>query len=386
MCLYQDHALILLPTRELAIQVEEVLSKLSSYFKIKTALLIGGASINNQIQTLKRNPKIIVATPGRLADHLRNKIFNLKNISSIVLDEADRMFDMGFAPQIKEIMNQLPEKRQTLLFSATMPKEIISVANEYMESPIRIEVAPAGTTAEFVEQEMYIISKEARIQLLDKVLEENKGSVLIFVRTRFGAKRLTQEVNGMGHKAAEIHSDRSLFQRKEALAGFKSGKFRVLIATDIAARGIDVKEISLVINYDLPDDLNDYVHRIGRTGRNGCVGKSISFVTKQQRFDVKKIEKMIQKEIKLLELTDLPERRKSAIPEEERFHGNENRERPFVKKNNFSKRGENKKDDFKGRRRTNDNKKGRSSRGGNDKGKSKFHGKRGTSNSQKRFR
>ena len=405
--------LILLPTRELALQADEVISKLGSNFKLKTAVLIGGASINNQIVALKRNPKIIIATPGRLADHLEHKTTSLKDITMIVLDEADRMFDVGFAPQIKAIMQKAPKERQTLLFSATMPKEIIEVANAYMETPLRIEIAPAGTTAEFVEQEMYIISKEGKAQLIDKVLSENKGSVLIFVRTRYGVKRLTQDVNAMGHRAAEIHSDRSLFQRKEALAGFKSGKYRVLIATDIAARGIDVKEISLVVNYDLPDDLSDYVHRIGRTGRNGCIGRAISFVTKQEKFDIQRIEKMIKKEIKLLDTGELPERRKSAVPQEERFYGRrrnspveeefieadremrrkpgDNRgshqrksfssRKPFSKPTKrtdkpFEKKFEDKKDDYRGR----------SARGGNDRGKSKFHGKRGTSNAQKKFR
>lgn len=316
--------LILLPTRELAIQVDEMICKIGSSFKIKTVVLIGGASINNQIIALKRNPQIIIATPGRLADHLEHKTTSLKDIAMVVLDEADRMFDVGFAPQIRAIMKQTPKDRQTLLFSATMPQEIIEIANSYMENPTRVEIAPAGTTAEFVEQEMFFISKEAKTQLLDKVLDENKGSVLVFVRTRYGAKRLTNEVNAMGHKAAEIHSDRSLFQRKEALAGFKAGKYRVLIATDIAARGIDVKEISLVVNYDLPDDLSDYVHRIGRTGRNGCLGRAVSFVTKQERFDIQRIERMVKKEIKELETGDLPDRRKSPAPEEERFFGRDN--------------------------------------------------------------
>ncbi len=421
--------LILLPTRELAIQVDEMISKIGSNFKIKTAVLIGGASINNQIVALKRNPNIIIATPGRLADHLEHKTTTLKNISMVVLDEADRMFDVGFAPQIKAIMKQVPEERQTLLFSATMPQEIIEIANTYMEAPLRIEIAPAGTTAEFVEQEMYIVSKEAKVQLLDKVLDENKGSVLVFVRTRYGAKRLASDVNAMGHKAAEIHSDRSLFQRKEALSGFKSGKYRVLIATDIAARGIDVKEISIVINYDLPDDLNDYVHRIGRTGRNGSTGRAISFVTNQEKFDIRRIERMIKKEIKILEAGILPERRKSTTPVESRFYGknndrsnrdyrNDRNDRNFSQvendyietSRNFGKFDSNTKKQFSNRKpysikktftspKKKDNKQfenkfegkkdryeGRSAKGGKDIGKSKFHGKRGTSNAQKRFR
>jgi len=184
-----------------------------------------------------------------------------------------------------------------MLFSATMPAEIVRIAAAYMSSPVRVEVAPAGTTAELVEQEIFLVKKEERFALLEKILDENPGTVLLFLRTKWGAHKLCAALRGMGHKAVEIHSNRSLGQRKEAMAGFKSGAYRILVATDIAARGIDVQGIKLVINFELPDNTQDYVHRIGRTGRAGDIGKAISFAMPDQKRDVRDIERLIKKEI-----------------------------------------------------------------------------------------
>lgn len=287
--------LVLVPTRELAIQVNETLAKVGGPFGLRTAVLIGGESINRQISILrKRPPHVIVATPGRLIDHLQQQTVTLGNVGILVLDEADRMLDMGFEPQIKRILSVVPKDRQTMLFSATMPLEIGNIAKAYMKQPLRVEVAPAGTVAEKVEQEVFIVPKHQKLELLGKLLNQYRGTVLVFSRTKHGAKKIAVVVNGMGHRTAELHSNRSLGQRREALDGFRSGKYRVLIATDIAARGIDVTGIELVINFDLPENSEDYVHRIGRTGRAGMPGKAVSFAAPEQKRDIGAIERLIK--------------------------------------------------------------------------------------------
>lgn len=312
--------LILLPTRELALQVDQVLQQIGRPVGLRTAVLIGGASAHQQKQMLRRGPHIIVSTPGRLTDHLRQKNLFLNNIKIVVLDEADRMFDIGFMPQIRQILGAISRERQTLMFSATMPPAISEIAARYMKIPLRIEVAPSGTSAKNVEQEIFIVNKDEKMRLLDKILADNHGSVLIFSRTKHGAKRIAIGVRAMGHTASEIHSNKSLSQRKAALEGFKNGKYRVLVATDIASRGIDVTGISLVINYDLPDNTEDYVHRIGRTGRAQSFGKAISFAATQESADIRRIEKLIKKTIPVRPLPVLPPRRTNiALNNEETF-------------------------------------------------------------------
>ncbi len=306
--------LILLPTRELALQVDEIFQKLGRPFGLRTVVLIGGASMNLQIQGLRKNPHVIVATPGRLIDHLNQKMVHLGETRILVLDEADRMLDMGFAPQIKRILQAVPKDRQTMLFSATMPMEIAQIAASYMKLPVRIEVAPSGTAAERVEQEIFVVRKEDKLRLLDKVLSEYRGTVLVFSRTKHGAKKMTRAVKQMGHAAAEIHANRTLAQRRDALEGFKSGKYRVLIATDIAARGIDVTGIELVVNFDLPDHTEDYVHRIGRTGRAGMAGRAISFATPDQQSDVRQIERLVRLRLPVKPLPELPAHRPAPPP------------------------------------------------------------------------
>jgi len=313
LAVHKGQGLVVVPTRELALQVEETLRKIGTPLGLRTAVIIGGESVGKQKMLLQHRPHIIIATPGRLNDHLEQRSLNLQQVKVFVLDEADRMFDMGFAPQINKILKLLPHERQTLLFSATMPAEISKIATTHMKLPLRIEVAPAGTAAQNVEQEMFIIKKEDKIRLLEKLLAEFPDTVLIFSRTKFGAKKITQNIEKMGHKAAEIHSNKSLAQRIKALDGFKTGKFKVLVATDIAARGIDVKNIGLVINYDLPDNSEDYVHRIGRTGRAGSTGKAISFATPDQRHDIQSIERLIRKTLKISPVPqNLPERKLMA--------------------------------------------------------------------------
>lgn len=303
--LTSGRGLILLPTRELASQVDENLKKVGSRLGLRTAALIGGEAMGQQIQNIKRNPHIVVATPGRLIDHLKRGWLRLNDVNVLVLDEADRMLDMGFAPQLEEIMKRLPKERQTVLFSATMPREILKLAATYMKSPVHIEIAPSGTTVDLVDQEMHVIRKENKHSHLEKILNEYAGSVLVFTRTKHGARSLARNLGYSGHKVAEIHSNLSFNQRKESMAGFKSKKYRILIATDIAARGIDVVGIELVVNYDLPDNSEDYVHRIGRTARAGSMGKAISFATPSQRSDISSIERVINKKLNLTEFTPL---------------------------------------------------------------------------------
>ena len=289
--------LIVLPTRELALQVNEVLKKIGGTLGLRTAILIGGESMGKQLRMLRQQPQIIIATPGRLIDHLGSNAVNLSTVGILVLDEADRMLDMGFAPQIKKILLRVPKKRQTMLFSATMPDEIVAIARSCMSLPLRVEVAPSGTAVKTVTQELFFVDKKDKEHLLRGILSQYNGSILIFSRTKFGAKKIATMVRAMGHTASEIHSNRSLSQRIEALEGFKIGRHRVLVATDIAARGIDVTGIQMVLNYDLPDNPEDYVHRIGRTARAGLSGHAISFATPDQLGDVRSIERLIRKNL-----------------------------------------------------------------------------------------
>jgi ATP-dependent RNA helicase RhlE len=297
----RGRALILLPTRELALQVEESIRSITRMHSqgIRTVCLIGGMPIYRQIRDLKQNPRLIIATPGRLWDHMEQKTIQLGDVTTAVLDEADRMLDMGFAPQIKRILAALPTEHQTLLFSATMPREIEGLAATYLTNPARVEVAPVGTPASQIAQEVAYIEGRNKSELLKTLLIQHSGTVLVFSRTKHGAGKLSLQLQDMGHSSAEIHSNRSLGQRRQALDGFKSGKYRILVATDIAARGIDVHDIELVINYDLPDAAEDYVHRIGRTGRAGKSGKAISFATNDQGGDIRAIERLMGRRLDL---------------------------------------------------------------------------------------
>ena len=273
--------LIVLPTRELALQIDESMQKIGRTFGIRTAVLIGGSSIRQQLQSISRNPHIIIGTPGRINDHIQQRTLSLHDVSILVLDEADRMFDMGFAPQINKILQVVPKNRQTMLFSATMPDGIVKIASSHMKLPVRVEIARSGTTAENIEHELFVVKKDQK--LLKKLLGEYKGSVLIFLRVKHSARKICNELRNIGISAAEIHSNRSQGQRKEALEGFKLGRYRALVATDIASRGIDVKGIELVVNFDLPENPEDYVHRIGRTGRAGMAGKAFVCQTRDLR-------------------------------------------------------------------------------------------------------
>jgi len=294
----KKQALVIAPTRELAAQVEESLKEIGSQIGLKTTLIIGGDNFDRQLFSLRRKPHIIIGTPGRLLDHLRRRTLKLNEFNTLILDEADMMLDMGFMPQIKEIIKQVPKDRQTMLFSATMPPAIVSLAQEFMKIPISIEVAPQGTAASQVDQEIFIIKNEDRLDYLLKALAEYKGSVLVFVRTRYGVMGLTEKLQSLKYKAVEIHSNLSLSRRKNALLDFKSGRARILVATDVAARGLDIKGIELVVNYHLPENREDYVHRIGRTGRADLFGKAITFAAPNQGREIANIERLINQEIK----------------------------------------------------------------------------------------
>lgn len=303
LAVHKGTGLVVLPTRELALQVNESLQEIGSKLGLRTVVLIGGEKPAGQLKGLKRKPHIVVATPGRLMDLAGQGAVKLQNTRVLVLDEADMMLDMGFLPQIKEILKMLPKARQTMLFSATMPAQIAQIAAQHMSLPIRVTVAPAGTPSEMVEQEIFVVAQSEKFGQLKKVLTETKGSVLVFCRTKHGTKNLAQKVRNAGIQAAEIHSNRTLVQRRQAMEGFRKGRYRVLVATDIASRGIDVSGIELVVNYDLPTNSEDYVHRIGRTGRAGNIGKAISFSLPSQFRDIKNIERLTNQRIKVTALT-----------------------------------------------------------------------------------
>ena len=327
--LYKGQGLILVPTRELAIQVEEAIKQIGDPLGLRCVVVIGGTSQHAQVNALKRNPHIIVATPGRLADLINQRAYALDRVNIIILDEADRMLDIGFLPQIKKILETAPQERQTMLFSATMPKSIPSLASAFMKMPIRIEIAPQGTLSETVEQELFVVTKDNKMRLLDSILQRyRKDKTLIFSRTRYGSSRIARDIRNMGHTVTEIHSNRSQAQRKAALEGFINGRFRILVATDIASRGIDVKDISLVINFDFPNNSEDYVHRIGRTGRVGRYGKAISFVTSSNKADIRKIELLIRKSLPILSLPVLPPERKRS-PHEKQSQDQRGRQYPI---------------------------------------------------------
>lgn len=336
--LNKGQGLVIAPTRELAAQVEESLKKIGQALGLRTALLIGGDSFDRQLFLLRKKPHVVIATPGRLIDHLKRRTFKLDQVSVLVLDEADMMLDMGFAPQVQEILKQAPIERQTLLFSATMPAAIVKIAATFMKLPVSIEVAPPGTTAAQVDQEIFIINGEERLNHLLKILAKYTGSVLVFVRTKHGVKNLTERLKSFGHKADEIHSNLSLGRRKTALANFKSRKTRILVATDVAARGLDINGIELVVNYNLPDNTEDYVHRIGRTGRAEHSGKAITFATSHEQREIRNIEKLINKNIKITEFVKLV--RESSLSaggrgKKKDFH---NREYSASKRTAFSSR------------------------------------------------
>ena len=284
-------SLILLPTRELAMQVLEAYGKISPQAKSDSVLVCGGLSENVQLDQLGRGPRLVVATPGRLEDFLRRRQVNLQAVEMLVLDEVDRMLDMGFLPAIRRIVGALPRTRQTMCYSATLDANIQEIVRDYVQKPVRVEIGTTSKPNESVELRMYTVMQDQKLGLLNQMLGQEEGTFLVFSRTKHGADRIAKKLEKFGHDAEVIHGDRSQSQRTAALKGFSSGKHRILVATDVAARGIDVKDIAHVVNYDLPNASEDFVHRIGRTGRAGKKGVATTFVMPQERSDARKLER-----------------------------------------------------------------------------------------------
>ena len=302
---HQVRALILTPTRELAAQVGESVALYGKHLPFKSTVIFGGVKINPQITQLRKGVDIIIATPGRLLDHMSQKTVNLKNIDFLILDEADRMLDMGFINDIRKILEVVPKQKQTLLFSATYSEEIKKLSDRLLNSPVLIEVARRNTSSETVKQAVYHVDKTRKRELLTHLISEGKWKqVLVFTRTKHMANRLTGQLETDGISAVAIHGNKSQNARTKALADFKKGEVRVLVATDIAARGIDIDQLPHVVNYELPNVSEDYVHRIGRTGRAGNEGEAISLVCVDEHEYLVNIEKLIKKDIPKVWLKD----------------------------------------------------------------------------------
>ena len=310
----QIKALILTPTRELAIQIEESFNAYGRHLKLRNLVVFGGVKQGAQEAALKKGVDILVATPGRLLDFISQGIISLKNLEIFVLDEADRMLDMGFVHDVKRIIKLLPQKRQTLFFSATFPEEISKLANSMLTNPVKVEVAPVSATADTIQQKVYFVEKEDKLDLLTHILKNDiSDSVLVFSRTKHGADKIARKLQSQKISAEAIHGNKSQNQRQNALNNFKSGKTRILVATDIAARGIDIDELKYVVNFELSDVSETYVHRIGRTGRAGADGSSISFVDSLDLLNLKNTEKLIGKKIPVE--TDHPYHTDGLVPQ-----------------------------------------------------------------------
>lgn len=291
-------ALILTPTRELALQISECIGDYAHYTPIRHDVLFGGVNQSPQVNMLQKGTDILVATPGRLLDLMNQGYIHLNQIRYFVLDEADRMLDMGFIHDIKRILAKLPKEKQTLFFSATLPKSIVSLTRSLLNDPVKIDITPESPTVDVIEQFVYFIEKEKKGPLLISILQKVPDqSVLVFSRTKHNADRIVRTLSKAGIGSQAIHGNKSQAARQSALENFKSGKTRVLVATDIAARGIDINELPLVINYDLPDVPETYIHRIGRTGRAGNTGKAFTFCSPEERKLVQSIQKLIGKKL-----------------------------------------------------------------------------------------
>jgi ATP-dependent RNA helicase RhlE len=284
-------ALVLAPTRELALQIAETFAVLGSAGGLRTVTLIGGEAFGPQLAGLARRPDVIVATPGRLFDHLERRSATLASVRIVVLDEADRMLDMGFEPQVKRILALTPLDRQTLCFSATMPEAVERLVRRHLSRPERVDVGTVAKPVAAVTQRLYATDNHHKTPLLLQLLGQERGQTLIFTRTKHRADRLARAVAAAGHRVTRLHADRTMAQRREALDGFRAGRYRVLVATDIAARGIDVPDIAHVVNFDLPHTAEDYIHRIGRTARAEATGHATSFAAPEERDQLRAIER-----------------------------------------------------------------------------------------------
>lgn len=341
-------ALILTPTRELAIQIRDNFRLYGKYTDIKTSVIFGGVNQESQKKVLKKGVDVIVATPGRLLDLVNQKCAKLDQVEYLILDEADTMLDMGFIHDVKKIINRTNSDRQTLLFSATMPDSIEKLSSEFLKNPEKVIVNPVSSTVQKIEQEVYFVDRRNKNKLLlDIFKERNLGSTLIFTRTKHGANKLTEFLNDHKIKAAAIHGNKSQSARVRALTNFKDGSIKVLVATDIAARGIDIKDLPHVINYEIPNISETYVHRIGRTGRAGKMGLAISLCDIDEREDFKSIEKLIEKEVNVIVEHNYVAKNLVPTKKTKKSGNSRNRSNSKNKKRNYSK---NNKKNYKGNR------------------------------------
>ena len=286
-------ALVVSPTRELAMQTAEVFATLAEGTGLRAAVVVGGLGEHAQLQTIRKGAQVVIATPGRLCDFLQRRLVSLAGVRIVVLDEADRMLDMGFLPAIRMILKAMPAERQTLFFSATIESSVAHLVAEHVHDPVRVAIGSITKPAEHVDLHVYEVETERKLPLLNHMLSEEQGSFLVFARTRHGAERLARKLAGSGVKATAIHGDRSQSQRNQALRGFQHGQYRVLVATDVAARGIHVEGIAHVVNYDLPQVPEDFIHRVGRTGRAGSRGTASTFGTPAERGEIRRIERAL---------------------------------------------------------------------------------------------
>jgi ATP-dependent RNA helicase RhlE len=320
----QAKALILAPTRELAVQIEEALRTYGRFLNLKMTVILGGVNQNTQVRNMSHGVDILVATPGRLLDLVQQKFVRLDSATTLIVDEADRMLDMGFIRDVRKLVAMLPRERQSMLFSATMPDDVVKLTHDMLRSPERIEVAPQGKTADRVEQKLYFVPMAQKRQLLSELLKDlAMNRVIVFTRTKHGANRVAEHLARTGVVAEAIHGNKSQNARQRALDLFRSGKARVLVATDIAARGIDIDDISHVVNFELPNEPESYVHRIGRTARAGGAGIAISFCDSSERSYLRDIERIIRMKIDPVahDLPELTEEQRKQQEEPRRSHG-----------------------------------------------------------------
>ena len=340
-------ALIICPTRELASQVMQTVLKLNvREIGIGNALLIGGESMQKQLKKLKKRARIIVGTPGRINDHLKRQSLNLSKVSYLVLDETDRMLDMGFTPQIELILKFIPKDHQTLLFSATLPNNILRISEKYLNNPERIAVGSLSTPIEKIKQETFQITQDKKYHELINQLVERNGSILVFVKTKHGADKIVKRLKYDGHSADAIHGNLRQSKRERVINNFRNGKSRILIATDVAARGLDIPLIQHVINYDLPQVPEDYIHRIGRTGRAGKDGSALTFLTPSDRSMWNSISRLINPDFKISK-----EGQSRNSKGKKRFKARFNKEKKFKDKKKFFKKDDSRKSNFKGKKK-----------------------------------
>ena len=340
-------ALIICPTRELASQVMQTVLKLNvREIGIGNALLIGGEGMQKQLKKLKKRARIIVGTPGRINDHLKRQSLNLSKVSYLVLDETDRMLDMGFTPQIELILKFIPKQHQTLLFSATLPNNILRISEKYLNNPERIAVGSLSTPIEKIKQETFQITQDKKYHELINQLVERNGSILVFVKTKHGADKIVKRLKYDGHSADAIHGNLRQSKRERVINNFRNGKSRILIATDVAARGLDIPLIQHVINYDLPQVPEDYIHRIGRTGRAGKDGSALTFLTPSDRSMWNSISRLINPDFKISK-----EGQSRNSKGKKRFKARFNKEKKFKDKKKFFKKDDSRKSNFKGKKK-----------------------------------